>query len=267
MKYLKIYEDFNINEGVIDRMRRVLNLIGISVKHAHKVSNIWKIIDLKDGTVVNVCDKRSKAVKYIQNNLNNLEIRKGIKVEHTTDKYIFFSFDTGENNLIFNILETHCKRKGIGIDVNEKTCFIDSNGFIIDNLEYKSSNKKDVLQDPTEISFRTRKSDNSTISVLLKYVIQHFSNCSDKISYNGVEEIEIPGIGKFVEQYLKLNKSCNKDVIISKKMANFFIKNSNGNYHLYGNLQKNYPLIYQMLLNANSEINKSSSMSDMGFGD
>ena len=50
-------------------------------------------------------------------------------------------------------------------------------------------------------------------------------------------------------------------------MAEFFLKNSSANYNFYGNLHKNYPLVYNTLLNANSEINKSSSMSDMGFGD
>lgn len=276
MKYIKLYENFNL-ENMVNRMNHVLNLIGINMQHvvSHDIRK-YAVRDVDTGDVVRIFDDEDRADQFC--NQYELPVSKyrvvQLNKESSNIRYVFTcNFMAIPGNLIYNCISNELQENSgdwyrrDGINIGDKIYLVDSNEFRIDILEYYSSKDKEILDDSAIISFRSKKTDNSTITTLLKYVIEHFANCSDTLIGNRGEEITIEGIGQFVEQYLRLNRTCDKEIVINKKMAKFYLKNSNGDYNSYNFLKKRFPLVYQQLASINSEVNKSSTMSDMGFGD
>jgi hypothetical protein len=272
MKYIKLFENFSLDDK-LERMRYVLNLIGISLEYKAGFDRTFYVI-YENGQIIQKYSDHEAAVAALYEMNKNSKSSKYMRrvVEHEDDIYTFnCDLVLIRNSLVYNILSKHYLQDCL----YDNFCYItDSNGFLIDKLEYYSSRNKGTLEDPTIVSFR-KSSDKTVMSKLFKNLIDHFSSCSDSIylrfnkpSSNSVNgELEIKGLGNFIESYLKLNKSCNGEVKITKKMASYFLKNSSADYNTYGNMQKNYPLVYDMLNSVNKEVKKSSDMSGMGFGD
>jgi len=237
MKYIKCFEDFNLNDvpftrtsqphiiEAVKRLNNMLNLIGFEVtcsdaKPEHKSSDDYTI----------------------HTDLNQI---KGSLL-----------------SIIINSKEKY--RDG------EIVYIIDNNGFQIDNLKYYVSSNKEILSDPTRIVFKAFNA-NSIIRKLLNFVMEHFKNCTDVVRTNisnytpKLDEVEIEGIGKFIEQYLKINRKC-ENITITRNMAKFFIKFLNNDHTILNSIQKEYPLVFNTIKEVGGVgIVSSDKMGEMGF--
>lgn len=230
MKYIKLFEDFTISDEFrdkVNRLNRVLNLIGMSVV---------------------VTENGKKTTYRFNTNLNSVP-----------------------GSMMYYLLKNN-----IEIDILNKGAFItDERGFLIKpDLTYYVSTDKEDINDPHEVCIRTPRGVNAvdnTIKRLMKLVIEHFDNCTDNISiYENSScrlHTNISNIGKFITDYLKLNKNCKGDIILSKKMGEYFLKMSSADIKFYGFLKKYHLNIFNLLSTLNPEIIKSGTMSDMGFTD
>lgn len=236
MKYIKLFEDFSNSVGYpekVNRLNKVLNLLGISV-------------EVKES---------------------------GIGQPYQTTEYVF---NTNLNSIGGSMLQYILKSN---INGEFKTAFIvDSNGFEISpSLNYFVSKDKDEINDPSIVCIREPRGVNAidnTINRVMKLVIDHFDNCTDEINvgdghsgHYDTKGYKIEGVGKFIVGYLKLNKKCKGDVVLNKQLASYFIKTSNADIRFYGMLKKYHPNIFNFLNRLNSQVDKSGTMSDMGFAD